>query len=56
MLKRPLSRSERTVLVQARLAAYVAKIAAYRAQSGGLPPDREAHLNAWAAAKKEIPL
>jgi len=33
------------------LAEYSRKLAAYREASGGLPPDREAHLNAWAFAR-----
>lgn len=31
---------------------FSAQIAKYRKDSGGLPPDREAHLNAWAAVRK----
>jgi len=37
------------------LAAYSSRIAAYRRLWSGIPPDRTAHLNAWAAARKEFP-
>lgn len=39
---------------QALLTAYCSAISSYREASGGCPPDREAHLNAWASARKEI--
>jgi len=37
----------------ALLLLYTQAIGQYRERSGGLPPDREAHLNAWAHARRE---
>lgn len=49
---RTLSPAQIVAKASARLARYREWIAAYREQ-WGIPPDREAHLNAWAAARKE---
>lgn len=38
------------------LASYLARIEEYRKLWSGIPPDRTAHLDAWAAARKEFPL
>ena len=56
-MKRPgsISPAERRQLARRLLTAYCKNIARYRAQ-WGLPPDREAHLNAWAEARKESEL
>lgn len=49
-----MSPADRQREAQALLTAYCSAITAYREASGGCSPDREAVLNAWAAARKEI--
>ena len=49
-----LTPAERRREAQALLSAYAKAINAYRENSGGCPPDREVHLNAWASARKAI--